>query len=273
MKYKIVVSDFDGTLNNNGKVSQRFVQAVQAFRQKGGLFCISTGRSFESLKDWLPLYGMDKIDTPLMLCNGAVCQSSIDGRVTLEQSIDNTSAIEFAKILQNKNIYANIYVSGVKYIGKKTEFTKLYSDIDGGNPQFVEVGDLVEFLTKSKSTPQKFEIIDVPQKIVEFQKLLSIQFANLQVCIGHENILEVFSADAGKGNMVKILAQSLDVPLSQIVCIGDSQNDISMLEIAGLAVAVDNAYDYVKSICKHVTASVFDDGVAQVLEKVASGEW
>ncbi|MEG2014098.1 MAG: HAD hydrolase family protein, partial [Clostridia bacterium] len=71
---------------------------------------------------------------------------------------------------------------------------------------------------------------------------------------------------ASKGEGVRALASMLDIPLSQVVCVGDNENDISMLKVAGLAVAVDNATDFAKNASTYITTSVLDDGVGKLID-------
>ena len=63
------------------------------------------------------------------------------------------------------------------------------------------------------------------------------------------------------------LAEKLGIPRENIMTLGDQENDIAMLEYAGLGVAMDNALDSVKAVSQFVTKSNTEDGVAYAVEK------
>jgi hydroxymethylpyrimidine pyrophosphatase-like HAD family hydrolase len=70
-----------------------------------------------------------------------------------------------------------------------------------------------------------------------------------------------------KGNAVARLAEIYDVDKSEIITIGDNENDLSMIEYAGLGVAMGNAVQLLKDSADYITTDYMDDGVAHVIEK------
>lgn len=86
------------------------------------------------------------------------------------------------------------------------------------------------------------------QKAYENIKDLPLSFA-----FGKDNGLEITAKNVNKGNGLSALATHLNIPMSQIIGIGDADNDISFLKIVGLPIAMGNANENVKSICKVIT--------------------
>ena len=78
---------------------------------------------------------------------------------------------------------------------------------------------------------------------------------------------EVMNSGVSKGNAVKILADYYGISSEQVICIGDSENDLSMIKFAGLGVAMENGSKLVKDAAQYITASNNGDGVAKVIEK------
>ena len=70
-----------------------------------------------------------------------------------------------------------------------------------------------------------------------------------------------------KASALSRLAEILDIQPSEIMAMGDANNDIEMLQFAGLGVAMGNASDYVKSLADSITSSNEEDGVARAIEK------
>jgi Cof subfamily protein (haloacid dehalogenase superfamily) len=92
---------------------------------------------------------------------------------------------------------------------------------------------------------------------------------NMQVSIvsSFSNNIEIMNHDISKGNAVKILSNYYGINKEEIICFGDAENDISMLEFAGLGIAMGNAENYVKEIADYVTDTNDNDGVAKAIEK------
>ncbi|MFU0825856.1 MAG: hypothetical protein ACFWTK_12930 [Clostridium sp.] len=70
-----------------------------------------------------------------------------------------------------------------------------------------------------------------------------------------------------KGNAVKILAEFYGLKREEVICIGDGENDLSMIKYAGLGIAMGNAPDYVKKEADYITETNDEDGVAKAIEK------
>jgi hypothetical protein len=70
-----------------------------------------------------------------------------------------------------------------------------------------------------------------------------------------------------KGRALEALASYLGIPLAEVMAIGDGINDIPLLSLAGLAVAMGNASDEVKAVADYVTLDVDHSGVAAAIEK------
>lgn len=87
----------------------------------------------------------------------------------------------------------------------------------------------------------------------------------LEVSKSWENNLEIMAKDISKGNALSILANIYGYDMSEVLALGDQQNDISMIEKAGMGVAMDNADEYVKSRADFITESNDLDGVANAI--------
>ncbi|WP_448324162.1 HAD-IIB family hydrolase, partial [Streptomyces sp. DSM 41493] len=79
--------------------------------------------------------------------------------------------------------------------------------------------------------------------------------------------LEILDKRVNKGEGVKALAEKLGIPRENVMTLGDQENDIAMLEYAGIGVAMGNALDSVKAVSQFVTKTNLEDGVAYAVEK------
>ena len=86
------------------------------------------------------------------------------------------------------------------------------------------------------------------------------------VSSGEDNV-EIMKKGSSKGEAVKILAQKLNIKREEIICIGDNENDISMIKFAGLGIAVANGIDELKRQANYVTDTNMNSGVAKAIHK------
>ncbi|MDR3021619.1 MAG: HAD family hydrolase [Clostridiales bacterium] len=271
MKYKMIVSDFDNTLYGH-TVSVTSKKAILEYIKKGGIFAISTGRPYTSLKMTMSQFGLQNLDIFVMCYQGATTQRQLTGELIFEKKLANKIALDWLKSVyrnyKNDNICISMY-AGEKMLVEKNAKQNLIKLTD---ENFQEVDSLVEYLQSSKMDLYKFCVIGDEHTLLSLQSQVEREFANMQFCISHPNLLEVTSSHAGKGNMVSTLAQSLNIDLSSVICIGDNQNDISMLQCAGLGVAVGNAREDVKQCATLIAPDCDDDGVAYIINKAILGQ-
>jgi hypothetical protein len=133
-----------------------------------------------------------------------------------------------------------------------------------------QVPDLEELL--QRGNPLKLLLVDdEPLTNLYLQELRERLGDRVHLAKSKPRFLEVGHPDATKGRGLQELAAWLQLDRSQILAIGDSYNDIEMLEFAGLGIAMANSPPDVRSRCGYVTASNDEDGVAQALERFVLG--
>ena len=71
----------------------------------------------------------------------------------------------------------------------------------------------------------------------------------------------------GKGESLLEIAKYYDIPIEDTIAFGDEENDLTMIEAAGIGVAMGNAIDLVKEAADYITLSNDEDGIADYLEK------
>ena len=84
--------------------------------------------------------------------------------------------------------------------------------------------------------------------------------------------VEVMSKSCSKGNGLRLLCESIGIDRTEVAALGDGDNDIEMLEFAGLAIAMGNASDRLKGTARYVTADVRDNGLAQAVNLISEGK-
>ena len=79
--------------------------------------------------------------------------------------------------------------------------------------------------------------------------------------------IELNAPAANKGAALRALAEALEIPRERVMAVGDGLNDRTLLEAAGLAVAMGNAHPAIKAIADYVTDDCDHDGAAKAIER------
>ena len=259
-KYKIVASDLDGTLlNKEQTVSEENFRAISEMNRLGVEFVPTTGR------------GMNEIDRSLInspdiryiiTSNGAVLFDKNIGKPLLTRYVSKDSVHLILEALRPYNVFIAVHEGGTTYFDKNKynpEFMNLCG-IDAYHGHILSqhaeaVEDFESFLLSS----DEMELICIffePDKGARTCKQIFEDSGKLCAANPHANYLEVYSSEAGKGKTLAAFAEKLGVDIADVIAVGDSNNDSTMIQEAGLGLAVANACDALKeladqTICDH----------------------
>jgi Cof subfamily protein (haloacid dehalogenase superfamily) len=115
----------------------------------------------------------------------------------------------------------------------------------------------------------KVMLIDEPELIEEVITKIPKEFHDKYTIVRSAPFfLEFLNKETNKGKALKALCEYLNIDPSEVMAIGDEENDLSMLEYAGYKIAMDNANVKLKNIATYITASNNDEGVGKVVEKL-----
>ena len=132
----------------------------------------------------------------------------------------------------------------------------------------MDVIECADFKAEIPKTAVKAMMLEHPDRLKEVEKALRPVVENeLYMTITKPFFLEFMNPAVDKGKSLVTLAQHLNVPMEQVIAVGDSYNDISMIKAAGLGVAMGNAVEAVKQAADYETADNEHDGVARVVER------
>lgn len=262
MQIKLIASDMDDTLlNNKFVISERNAKAIQSAMDKGLLFVLATGRMYCSARPHALNLGLD---VPLVTYNGALVKGSKSGEVFYEHKLNFDTAKEVLAYCKEKHYYAQVYIGDDILVDKKGKWSDMYAKVIG-----VPITVIGEAVYDIKEAPYKILVMTENEDFEAAWKDFAEKFAGkLVVTSSKDNFLELMEPGVNKWEAVKSVAASYKIKPEEIMCIGDSNNDIAMIKNAGIGVAVANAKESVKEHAKIVTASNNDDGVALVVEAI-----
>lgn len=268
---KIIISDMDGTLLKTDKsISKNTINTVNYMRRQDIDFTIATGRIYPVVLDTVDEMNITK---PLILCNGAIIQDPITQEIYYSKTLDNSIAVEILKKIEKMNCYFYYYTDDSINAKSLKYTTAHYNEQNKKSKQEkkIKINILEEVIEKAKNDiiykivaldDNKDKLEDIKEKLKEFKDYITI------VSSYHNNI-EIVANGVDKGSGVKFFAQKFGYDIKNIMCIGDEENDESMLKVAGFSVAMGNANNNMKKIADFITDTNDNDGMSKAILEFA----
>lgn len=270
MKYKLICVDMDGTvLDDDKKISEENISAMKRASEAGVKIAICTGRLFASALAYSDMLG---IKAPLIASNGGYIREKDNDNVIYECYLKNEDAKDIYTIVEKYDVtmFFNTYNTVIS--NKKFEENYTYNKFNEELPEekrvkLLQPNSMEEFL--SKNTGEILKCICV-EKDIDKLTLLRHEIDKLNrfdVVSSNKFNFEVMPKGVTKGRAVEMLANFYGISREEIICIGDNENDLSMIEYAGLGIAMGNAEDKVKLVAGYVTDTNNNSGVAKAINK------
>lgn len=270
---RLICIDMDGTLlNSKHEVSERNKEALRKAKELGVNIAITTGRLFCSARYYADLIG---IDSPVIGSNGAYIKNKYDDIAILENEIPKDIAIEIYKIVKKHGLTINFNSWNTLLREDDVPETHAYSIMNKDLPddkkvKFIVNSDVIDTINNFDGKILKGIVIEEAEnkdKLWAAKDELKETFGDkLHVVSSGTDNFEVMIGTTSKGNAVAYLADTLNIQPEEVMCIGDSENDISMLKFAGVSVAMGNGLQIVKDVAEYVTDTNNNDGVAKAIE-------
>lgn len=275
MSIKLIALDLDGTTINDDKViSERNRRALQKAADKGVNIVIATGRPYCALpQDVFDLGSVRYVLTS----NGARITDLKEQRAFYENCLSPLATEKAVELLKDKKYVIECFVDGVAYIDGS-----YYHEVEKSGMSFRDVeyilntrkpvDDIYGFMLENKGRLENINVNfeDVREKPTMKEKLMQLPEATITSSFPHN--LEIGGATTSKAEALMQMGKLLGVEPEEMMAVGDSPNDMAMLSVAGLPVAVGNALDEVKAIAKYVAPTNHEDGVADAVEKFVLNE-
>ncbi|NLM44552.1 MAG: HAD family phosphatase [Clostridiales bacterium] len=268
--YKMVVMDMDYTLLNKNKgVSPGNKEALAEAAKKGVHLVVATGRIYSSARFYTRLLGLN---TPIIASNGAIIKEDATNRIMFQSILLDEVALEMIRLCKEQGLYCHLYSQDTVYTEKIINISQRYSEwnqkLNGGDRINIEVvSSLEKTVENERGKILKAVVVDNDKEKLAYIREKMIKTGKVSVSQSLKDNLEVMNKGINKGNAVKILAQIYGIEQDEIIAIGDNENDISMIEYAGLGIAMGNAVDELKEKADYITGTYDEDGVAQALWK------
>jgi Cof subfamily protein (haloacid dehalogenase superfamily) len=261
MSIRLIAIDIDDTLITDQLVIPNACkQAIAAARAQGVKVVLATGRMLESTTPFAEELGLTE---PLICYNGALIQSPKSGSPLIHHPIPLELAREIVSLGQSENLHVNVYLNGRMYVAEINEYTEFYSSFT--KTEAYPVGDLLAYMDQP---PTKLLYVCKAELAEKWRETLQKRYqGRLEVFRSKPQYVEFTNLGVSKGAALQELAELYGLAPAEVMAIGDSFNDIPMLEYVGIGVAVANAPAAVRSRADYVTASNEECGVAEAINR------
>ena len=260
--FRLVVADLDGTARSRRLgITPGVRAAVSEARAGGARVCVATGRMWASAAPWIETLGAD---SPVILYNGGRVFDFDRGRILHERRLASESARQaLALVRRDPDLQAHLFLDDRVYVERRHPLTDAYAADDGLTCEVVGA-----FEPLLSSDPHKILVVGPSSSRVEALQV-AVHEAGLAVHAvqSEPTYLELLPPGISKGSALRAMREALGVEAKDVIAIGDSWNDLEMIEAAGLGVAMADAPAGVRARADYVCASADEDGVREVLER------
>ena len=265
---KLVAIDMDGTLLNSKKeLLEETKQYFKDFHKKetDTLLVLCTGRPESGIRPYLKDLGYLEENHYIISQNGANIYESRTGKRVMDAFLDSAAIQKWIELGKKHGI--SVMGAGVDY----------YYCFDQEPTEWMEFdvklvsGKLKRIPTEESLNTDFYKILLMgdEEQLNEFETFIPEEWRDeFYVVRSQKYLVEVLTKGVNKAFGLEKLAQKLNIHPSEIAAIGDAANDIEMLEYAGLAIAMGNASEEVKSISDIVTDTNENNGVIKAIDKL-----
>ena len=274
MGIKAIILDIDGTLLNGEKtISERTKASLISAQEKGVKLILASGRPTSGMLKFVDMLEMKKHHGLLVSYNGAKvvdCQTNkvlFDEAMSVEEGkavLEHLKKFEIIPMIDKDDyMYVNnVFNNEIVWRGQSINIIEYESR--GGNYKLCEKEDLADFLDYRIN---KILTAGDPTYLTENYKDIMAPFIDTLSCMFTADFYFEFTAKGiDKAKALDFVLSAMGIAREDTIAFGDGHNDISMIEYAGIGVAMQNAVDELKQVADKVTLSNDEDGIAHILD-------
>lgn len=267
---KLIALDLDGTLLTDKKIVTEHTKEIlyQAMEQ-GVIVMPATGRGIAAIPEEVKnIKGMQYALT----VNGAAVVEVATGNVLYSDYLDCQTAVEALEYGFTYDALPDIYIGGKAYSERsRLENVEHYMESPMQKEMLLKsrtpVDHLLEFVQQHSDNIEKVNVIfhdmEERKRAYEYWE----KQGTMMVTCSMDNNIELNSKTATKGRALLAFAKTMGIEKEQIMACGDSNNDLEMIQMVGVGVAMGNAMTVVKEQAKFITKTNEEDGVAYAIER------
>lgn len=264
MEYKLLVLDIDGTLTNSqGEITRNTIETIERVQQQGVKVVLASGR---------PTHGIVRVAEQLSMASyGGYILSFNGGRIeeypSRRELFSSIFSRELIPTLYNLSKGRATIVSYQENLIISENPEDKYAQIEIGITK-MDVRKVDDFVEAIDFDPNKCLIVGEPDDLIAISEQINSSYGEQLISYrSYPYFLEVVPVGIDKALSLSSLIAQLGITREQVMAIGDGFNDQTMIEFAGLGVAMGNGVECVREVADIVAPSNDEDGAAQIINR------
>jgi len=257
---KLIIADLDGTLIEKGFISEKTLQTIQNLREAGHLFTVATGRHFTAA---LPVVRRLNVELPVICSNGAYVGLPLQNQVISETIIDQSLVQDALHHIERLNANCLLYTTK-QIVGTEIAKQRLEDKIGPTNALAVSHNELSNYIEEGV-----IKILVIEPDENNYKKLNEHFSSQPELSVVSSNLgfLDLGNKHTSKGHALEVICDYLEEDISQVIAIGDQENDKTMLSVADIGIAMGNASQTLKENADYVTKPFSEDGFSYAIQR------
>ncbi len=266
--YKLIALDMDGTLlNSQKKISPPTLAALKELLARGIYVVISTGRGLVELTDYRQEFKSMHFG---VLISGGLVYDFFKEMPLKIHAVDEKTILQLIDFGLEERAMVHLHAVR-KSLAREEDIQNMAAfDMEIYRDMFSRVCTRCnDFKAYVRENPGEVIKVNLYHRNKESRdrNLARMKKFDLTISFAEANNLEASPKNISKGSGLRELCEFLNIDLAETIAIGDAYNDLENLQTAGLPIAMGNAIDEVKKICRAVVADNDHDGVLEAIEK------
>jgi Cof subfamily protein (haloacid dehalogenase superfamily) len=267
-KYKLLVSDIDGTLTpGNDVISAEDLKTLRNLQKAGIKLALCTGRTARGCRgvlEQLPEEGFHIFFDGALVCNSSLTE------IIYSRSIDKQRLAEIRNLANLDNLTLELFSPTGYFVERDNSLAAAHSELMGFGYTVADFNSLCMYesiimgsLVIPTSEQNEFRAV-----LVEFGEQKGLRFSwSMHPKRRDIRFVNIIMDDVSKGRALKTLCVNLGISLDNVAAIADGANDVSLLETAGFAIAMEDSPDELKVVADEITSGVKYNGFAQAIQE------
>ncbi|WP_178200137.1 Cof-type HAD-IIB family hydrolase [Massilicoli timonensis] len=293
MKISLIAMDMDGTLlQSDQTISEKTTKKLIELQQKGIKIVLVSGRNYNRLKRYAEQLQLEKYGGYLIEVNGMAIndlqkkQREVLERLSIQQARELFALLQPYEVetqyIMDDGLYVHIpevCMQEKKKLRKEHHIPDDFPWTAGATNVFFDARDgyaRMMYMEHASEIVEEINKVGIPATAKQLEVMMKdLSELSDTYWIGRTTPtwLEIMPVNLSKGKALRMLAQRLSIPMSEVMCFGDGENDLSMFEVCAYPIAMSNAMDIVKQKAYTITVADHDhDGIIETLKQYHIGE-
>ncbi len=261
----MLVLDIDGTLTNSQKeITLETKKAIHAIQERGHKVMLASGRPTPGMKRYAEELELEKYGGYLLSFNGGRIINCRSGEIVYQQMFPAVLIPKIYRFAKRQDCgLITYYGEKILLATRMDDYIALESRIN--QMKMMEVEDFLGFIDFDVN---KLLMTAPPDKAEQYEKELNEKYGDIiSVYRSEPFFIELMPKGIDKASSIDRMLSTVGMTRENTICCGDGFNDMTMIEYAGVGVAMANAQEKVKEKADYITDSNDEDGIVKVIDK------